>query len=473
MKKNLLLLISLFFINNNYAQVAYRMQLLSSWNNTNLNKIDSLHIWNDLIGYHDSATGNEYIIAGSTDSIYFFDITIPTQIKLLDVAYGACKGVINRDYEIYQHYVYCISDQNRGALQIFDLQYLPDSIHKVYEDSSLAINTHSFFIEQKSKRMYMCSNKYPNWNNNGEKESAMDIISLEDPENPKFLAKLWVPKRANGEPAFRWVHEAHVRNDTAYLSCGNSGLFIYDLRDLENQQIISSIVNYPKNGYNHSSWLNTNGNYIMFTDEFPSGLDIKIFDISIIQAPRLESMFISNLGATPHNAYWFGSYAVVSHYNDGVVIFDVSDTKNPVKVAYYDTYPQNGKGEYWVPYAGCWGVWPYLPSGNIIASDRTNGIFVLKVDSGILNTPNIEIETKANIYPNPANSMLNISLEGNHSDFYEMKINDLQGNLVKKMKHNYRTNYLYTEDISDINNGIYIITFLSNNHIIKHKLIKQ
>jgi hypothetical protein len=184
MKKSALFILFCLIIPFVSAQTAYRMTLLSNWNNPNLNKVDSINIWNDLVGYYDSLTQKEYIIAGSTDSIYFFDITIPTQIKLLDVEYGSVKGVINRDYEIYEHYVFCVADQNRSSMQIFDLKYLPDSVHKVYEDSSLAINTHSFFIEAKSKRMYMCSNRYGNWTKENGNESAMDIISIENPEKP-------------------------------------------------------------------------------------------------------------------------------------------------------------------------------------------------------------------------------------------------------------------------------------------------
>lgn len=473
MKKLLTLFILCGTFNFLWAQNAYRMQLLSTWNNPNLNKVDSINIWNDLTGYHDSTTGKEYVIAGSTDSIYFFDISIPTQIKLLDVEYGGVRGVINRDYEIYQHYVYCVSDQNRGTLQIFDLKYLPDSAHKVYDDSTLAINTHSIFIEAKSKRMYMCANKYPNWKNGNGLESAMDIISLENPEQPQFLAKLYVPVRGNGEVAFRWVHESHVRNDTAYLSCGYSGLFIYDLRDLNNQQIIGSIVNYPKNGYNHSSWLSNNGNYIMFTDEVPAGLDIKIFDISIIQAPRLESLFISNVGATPHNAYWVGSFAYVSHYSDGVYVWNIADTKQPRLVAYYDTYLQNKAGDYALPYSGCWGVWPYLPSGNIIASDRTNGIFVLKPDSGLLGVTDVKQTTHANIFPNPGSTEINIAIETNYKDDFEIQIFNMEGRLVETLDEHFKSNFLYTKNISHLANGLYIIQISGSNGSIRQKLLKQ
>ncbi len=472
MKKLLLLILISFWTFFSQAQNAYRMTLLSNWNNPNLNKVDSGNIWNDLIGYYDSLTQKEYIIAGSTDSIYFFDITIPTQIKLLDVEYGSVKGVINRDYEIYQHYVYCVADQNRSSMQIYDLQYLPDSVHKVYEDSTLAINTHSIFIEAKSKRLYMCSNKYANWVNGNLKESAMDIISLEDPEKPKFLAKLYVPVRSNGEAAFRWVHESHVRNDTAYLSCGYSGLYIYDLRDLNNQIILGTIVNYPQAAYNHSSWLNKNGNYLMFTDE-NIGSNIKIFDISIIQAPRIESYFISNTWATPHNSYWFGSFAVASMYHDGVFIWNIADTKKPQLAAFYDTYPQNAIGDYTQNFAGCWGVWPYLPSGNIIASDRSNGIFVLKADSGLLNTNEIQQTAKANIYPNPTNDALNIAVETNYSDNFLISIFDLQGNLVKQFNQIFKSNYLYTENVTDLKSGLYFLEIKGNKQVIRQKLLKQ
>ncbi len=473
MKKTITLFISLLLFIGLSAQQAYRMQLLGTWNNPNLNKVDSINIWNDLVGYHDSVTGKEFIIAGSSDSIYFFDISIPTQIKLIDVEYGSVKGVINRDYEIYQHYVYCVADQNRSAMQIFDLQYLPDSAHKVYEDSSLAINTHSIFIEAKSKRLYMCANKYPNWRNENRFESAMDIISLENPEKPTFLAKLKVPIRAEGDAAFRWVHEAHVRNDTAYLSCGYSGLFVYDLRDLNKQIILSSIVNYPKNGYNHSSWLNNTGKYIMFTDEVPAGLDIKIFDISILQAPRLESMFISNIGATPHNAYWVGSFAYVSHYSDGVYVWNIADVKKPYLVAYYDTYLQNAKGSYPLPYAGCWGVWPFLPSGNIIASDRTNGIFVLKPDSGLLGIENKTLHAFANIFPNPSSSEISISIESNYDDVLEINIFNLQGQLITRFQESFRSNHLYKKDISYLPNGLYMVEISGSNTNLRHRLLKQ
>ena len=50
---------------------------------------------------------------------------------------------------------------------------------------------------------------------------------------------------------------------------------------------------------------------------------------------------------------------------------DISQPNNMVQVAYYDSYSGSGNG-----FDGCWGTYPYLPSGIIISSDinsSTNG----------------------------------------------------------------------------------------------------
>jgi len=64
----------------------------------------------------------------------------------------------------------------------------------------------------------------------------------------------------------------------------------------------------------------------------------------------------------------------------------------PKRIAYYDTYTaQNGLG-YDVPahdWKGAWGVYPYLPSGCILASDITQGLFTFKVDIPVSDGVNL------------------------------------------------------------------------------------
>jgi hypothetical protein len=58
---------------------------------------------------------------------------------------------------------------------------------------------------------------------------------------------------------------------------------------------------------------------------------------------------------------------------------DVHNPANPMELGFYDTYtanPDTVPG----PFGGCWGVYPYFPSGKIIASDMQSGLFVFTFD---------------------------------------------------------------------------------------------
>jgi hypothetical protein len=46
------------------------------------------------------------------------------------------------------------------------------------------------------------------------------------------------------------------------------------------------------------------------------------------------------------------------------------------EVAFFDTFPDSDA----VNFDGAWSVYPYLPSGNLIVNDVTNGLFVLTVE---------------------------------------------------------------------------------------------
>jgi hypothetical protein len=77
--------------------------------------------------------------------------------------------------------------------------------------------------------------------------------------------------------------------------------------------------------------------------------------------------------ASAHNCYEKDGYLYIAHYTEGVRIWDVNNPAAPFEVGYYDTYPGASGG-----YSGAWNVYPYLPSGRIIASDMQTGLYVLQ-----------------------------------------------------------------------------------------------
>ena len=66
----------------------------------------------------------------------------------------------------------------------------------------------------------------------------------------------------------------------------------------------------------------------------------------------------------PHNTHVLGDYLITSYYTSGVTVIDASDPFNLIEVAYYDTSPYSGG-----TFDGCWGAYPYLPSGLVLATD--------------------------------------------------------------------------------------------------------
>jgi choice-of-anchor B domain-containing protein len=449
------------------AQESLHMELLSTYNDTNLVKLGGTQIWNDVMGWKDTVKNREYMISGTTDSIYFFDVTDPTKIKLCAKFFGTNTGCVNRDYYPYNHYLYATSDQctTPGNLQVFDMKYLPDSVVKVYENDSIGALTHTIFIEEKSKRMYMNLNKRKNPQTGLIDIFAMDIVSLENPEVPVKIGALEFPAPYTGTR----VHESYVRNDTAYCSSENAGLFIFDVRDAANPILLSAITPpYPANAYNHSSWLDSSGKYILFCDETPAGVGMKIYDLTEMANPRIVGNPFKEVGS-PHNAYWKGRYGYVSMYYGGVQVYDLQDKANPRITAYYDTYPQ----EYSSGYRGCWGVWPFLPSGIILASDMTNGLFVMRTTERLAVNEYANTLINLSVYPNPFNHNINFTVSVGKPQVSNLAVYNLQGKLVAEKEINLVTgaNQISTE--LSLEPGLFLLKLITDEHVYKAQLLKQ
>jgi choice-of-anchor B domain-containing protein len=449
------------------AQQSFRVNLLDNWNDTTLGSqvntfSNDKQIWNDLIGWTDPNTGKEYIIMGSIDSTYFFDVSDPRNIQKC-AAYDGKVRSINRDYDVYQHYVYCVSDNgDPGAFQIFDLQYLPDSVHLVLEDTTISTRTHSLCVDSASKRLYFQSGS------KGAERYFLLILSLEDPENPVVVGEL---KDVNCNR----VHEAYYRNDTAYCSCGYNGFYVYDMTRPDSIIYIGSVKPpYPYNGYNHTSWLNEDGTFLVFTDEVPIGLPIKLYSINANKKDfDYETSFNSHPGATPHNVIWLGNQLWTSAYEDGMVLWDMTNPFAPKIEAFYDTYPQNAEGSY-LGLTGCWGVYPFFKSGNIAASDMRNGLFMLQYDQtlGLAEPNRQELITK--LYPNPVVSELNLLVYSSGKQQAVASVYNLTGQLLiqKQIDLQEGENALKLEEVSALAGGMYMFRITSSQTINQQPFVK-
>ncbi len=344
------------------------MSLLSNW------APDSVPQYNDIWGYMD-CDGNEFALLGSKFKIHFLDVTDPANpVEVANFAGG--EGSTWRDIKTYRNRAYAVSDNTEEGLMIFDMSSLPQTVSKVYQDDSHFENAHNLFIDEPHGRMYVAGSEVGNL-------LVFDLTI--NPDAPVLMANIQLEGG--------YVHDLYVRDHIVYCSHLSSGMYIYDCRDTDEVEVLGSVTDYHGTVFNHSSWLSEDGNTLIFCDE-THGAPVKIADVSDpsdIKVPA-DQMFSSTLlapaatNSIAHNPLIRDGYAFISYYHDGVQVYDMNNPDSIFRVAYFDTNTENND---YGGYLGCWGVYPFLSSGTIIASDINKGLFVLSLDALTLE-PNLE-----------------------------------------------------------------------------------
>ena len=217
---------------------------------------------------------------------------------------------------------------------------------------------------------------------------------------------------------------------------------------------LATFTSYPDAGYNHSGWLNDDGTLYIMQDE-NHGYDVKILDVTDLSNISVLATF--NSGVDPqsmaHNGIIKGDLAFIPYYHDGLRIFDISDPNNPVQTWEYDTYAPNSH----TSYKGAWGVYPYLPSGNIIVSDMQTGLYLFEC-----GTPTTIVENKLahNLFPNPARTQFTIQ----NSNAEKFILYNSLGAKVLEQEIYKNQNTIYREKLSI---GLYFYTLNKKGKVIE------
>jgi choice-of-anchor B domain-containing protein len=459
-QKLMAFIFSVSFLQAN-AQVVYDAQnisILSNWDDSLVPaNVPPYGIrYNGIWGW-DDGTGNEYAIIGANNGVYFVNVTNPTAPVTSDFVAGKRDSCIWREIKTYDHYAYLISDDaSPNSFQIVDLQYLPDSVSVVYDGTSIFERGHTLFVD--GNKLYVGIVKGGQFANT----SAMAVFSLANPELPTFLRSLNTDYGSllnNNQ-----VHDMFVRNDTVYASCAYDGLFIFKYNTVANNfSLEGSLTSYPQQGYNHSSALTEDGSTLVFMDEVPNGLAVKVLDVTDFSNLTMKSTFSSNPGPTPHNPFMVGTTCYIAYYQDGLQVYDVSNPLLPVRLGYFDTHYQTPMGGPYSPlaYEGAWGAYPYLPSGNVLVSDMQNGLFVLDVSQITASVQEQSGNVALSVYPNPAGGDQNftVQLSGINTTEFQLSIHDISGRLVYQQLH---TGLKADIEAKSFSSGMYTLSVLTD-----------
>lgn len=459
MKNNYLLLLLMLSVSAVNAQVYdfNNITLQSNWFNPTEPTATAYNIkYNGIWGWSDG-NGKEYAIVGAASGTYFIDVTNPSTPIQRDYVAGRRNNCIWREIKTYQNYCYMVSDdQSPNSLQIVDLSYLPDSVHIVYDDNTLFERAHTIWVD---------GNKlYAGITNGGSVgSSTMSVFDLTNPVSPTLIRKL----NSDYTLSSGQVHDMYVRNDTVYASCAYDGLYIFKLTSGNTFQYINSITTYVDQGYNHSSALNDAGTHLYFTDEVPSGMDIKVADVTDLSNVSVVNNFHSNDLATPHNPFIKGNLLYMAYYQDGLQVYDISNPATPVLAGFFDTHYQNPVGTYPNPaYAGAWGAYPWLPSGNILVNDMQNGLFVLDASgiTAVSSVKNNDFVIRPNPLHNGSNLIIECVKELNNASF---TVSDPSGKVVAEQIVNGKTLSLQLPDLAG---GLYIVSIVQDGFRMTRKI---
>ena len=335
----------------------FMLSAQSSWNMNLLGTYDyPTTKGNDIWGWVD-ASENEYALVGLRNGVSCVNVTSPSapfeEFFIADI-YSTW-----RDIKTYGNYAYVTTESDAGLL-IIDLTDMTGNtfwhvMDFVNPTTGITLHweaAHDLFIDENGI-CYIFGASNPT----GFPPPANGAIFLDvatNPTNPTHL----------GQWDEQYIHDGMVRGDTMYSGCVYAGkVYIVDVSDKTNPVTLGAQI--TPNAFTHNAWVSDDANYVFTTDE-QSDAYLTAFDISDVNNIQEVDRIQSNPGSNsiPHNTFVDGNFLITSYYRDGTTVHDITNPNYMIEVAYYDSYSGSGNG-----FDGCWGTYPYLPSGNIISSD--------------------------------------------------------------------------------------------------------
>jgi len=346
------------------------IELLGQYDDDNLPSTGGLE-YNDVWGYSNEA--GEFAIVGGAEHILFIDVTDPSNPTLI-LQFDAGSPEIWRDFKTYTYqaegedpvlYIFGVCDSCTEGLHVFTADGA--TVTHEYTTTEFFPKSHNIFIDEENHRLYAAG--VPG-------STDLIVIDISDPTEDNIGVIENIDFGSN-----YYVHDVFVKDNIAYCNHGWTGFQIWDLTDPANPDDLGY---YDTGNYNHSCWITKNDDYIIFAEEVGQGLPLGVVDLENMGSDNNELNLVTTfqdalLGSgfpTPHNPFIKGDTLYVSYYEDGLKMYDVADPENPVLIGHYDTHI-NGV---YTGTEGNWGTYPFLPSGNILATDINNGLFVLRYD---------------------------------------------------------------------------------------------
>lgn len=397
---------------------------------------------NDIWGHVDLNTNQEYAIIGLRNGVAVLDVTTPTSPKVI----GSISGLSStwRDIKVYQYfdtstlrwqaYAYATTEANEG-LTIIDLNDLENGVFVVRRQTTDS-TAHNIYISNVDYGLNIAlSGQVPavhilGSNNFG---GAFRSYSLSDPETlgSTYTNASSTRNDYTHDATSLTINDARAQTDCVQvdstdclviLDFNEDNLRVWDHTD-ENQAIQLGSSSYPNAEYTHSGWWSEDKQYVIVHDELDEqthnlNTTLNIFDISSLSTPTLVGTWSGPTRAIDHNGFARGNRYYMSNYERGLTVLDITDPSDPVEVGFFDTYPVSDNAAF----NGAWGVYPFLPSGNILVSDINSGLYIIQDQTLENDTGNIAFGAKQFTVDEGQNVSIVVTKTGNGASIVSYEI---------------------------------------------------
>lgn len=329
---------------------------------------------NDVWGYV-SPSGREYAIVGLVVGTAFVEVTEPTDPTIVAIIPDASSTW--SDMAVYQEYAYNVNENgSAGGMQVIDLTQIDSgtvTLLDTFSQNGLD-SAHNVFVNTDSGYLYLCGADAPTF--------GLVAVDVSDPTSPNMVG-IWTEA---------YVHDVYVTNyadcpysgrsgpcEIAFAFAGGAGFKIIDVTDKSSMTTIATLQ-YPNRSYCHQGWPTQDKRYMLIDDELDelndpdvSNTTTYVVNIEDLADPQFVTSFSNGNTSIDHNLMTRGDYVFEANYTSGLRIYDISDLNSVTEVGYFDTFPSNDNAQF----NGAWGVYSGLPSGIVLISDMSGGLFVL------------------------------------------------------------------------------------------------
>ena len=234
------------------------------------------------------------------------------------------------------------------------------------ESDDPTVNVHSIFVE--GDRVYLTV------------FGGIEIWDIADPAAPVELGGYWLPDL---DTLGGFVHDLYVEDGIAYLDYWNRGLVVVDTAADPADPALLGVFDAYDRRTSHSNWVTTaGGRRVAIHGDEDFDAHLRVIDVDPESATAFEEIaaYQTRPEVSIHNIMALGEQALVTYYQDGLRVVDLSDPTAPVETAHFQTWPGPEPGYGRAFYEGALGVDYDSARDLVLLADTHRGLLVLSLD---------------------------------------------------------------------------------------------